>query len=125
MSDIPWFKVDDTLHSHPKVRRAGAAAVGVWATAGSFCMAYKTDGWVPAYYLDGWGKTGPTSARRLVECGLWEVAERDGEMGYQFHDWEDYQPSSDEIEKDREAARKRQQEHRERRRQARKESGDQ
>ena len=119
MSDIPWFKVDDTLHSHPKVRRAGAAAVGVWATAGSFCMAYKTDGFVPAYYIDGWGKTGITSARGLVECGLWEVAEKDGERGFQFHDWEDYQPSSDEIERDREQARDRQRKSRQARREAR------
>ena len=116
---MPWFKVDDTLHSHPKVRRAGAAAVGVWATAGSFCMAYKTDGFVPAYYLDGWGKTGATSARRLVECGLWVEATKDGEDGYQFHDWDDYQPSSDEIERDREAARVRMRDIREKRRRAR------
>lgn len=25
---MAWFKVDDTLHGHPKVRRAGAAAAG-------------------------------------------------------------------------------------------------
>ena len=116
---MPWFKVDDTLHSHPKVRRAGAAAAGVWVTAGSFCMAYKTDGFVPAYYLDGWGKTGATSARRLVEVGLWEAAEKDGEPGYQFHDWTDYQPTSDEIEQDRERARERQRRSRAARRAAR------
>ena len=116
---MSWFKIDDGFHSHPKARRAGAAAVGVWATAGSFCMAYKTDGFVPAYYLDGWGKTGLTSARRLVECGLWDVAEKDGERGFQFHDWEDYQPSSDEIERDREQARDRQRKSRQARREAR------
>lgn len=117
---MAWFKVDDTLHSHPKVRRAGAAAVGVWAAAGSYCMAYKTDGFVPAWWLDSWGKTGHTSARRLVDAGLW--LEVDGDApGYIFHDWEDYQPSSDEIERDRELARQRQRRHREKRRQARQE----
>ena len=112
---MAWFKVDDTLHSHPKVRRAGAAAVGVWAAAGSYCMAYKTDGAVPAWWLDSWGKTGLTAARKLVEVGLW-VETPDG---YRFHDWADYQPTSDEIERDREAARVRMRDIREKRRRAR------
>ena len=117
---MAWFKVDDTLHSHPKVRRAGAAAVGVWAAAGSYCMAYKTDGKVPAWWLDSWGKTGLTAARKLVEVELW-VETSDG---YRFHDWQDYQPSSDEIERDREAARVRMKVLRERRRQSRKGGSD-
>ena len=112
---MAWFKVDDTLHGHPKVLRAGAAAVGVWAAAGSYCMAYKTDGKVPAWWLDSWGKTGQSAARKLVEVGLWEATPD----GYRFHDWADYQPSSDEIEKDREAARVRMRELREKRRKAR------
>ncbi len=112
---MSWFKVDDTLHSHPKVRRAGAAAVGVWATAGSFCMAYKTNGFVPTFFLDGWGKVGHSAAKKLVEAGLWIAAERDGQIGYEFHDWADYQPLSDEIERDRERARERQRAWRQRR----------
>lgn len=116
---MSWFKVDDTLHSHPKVRRAGAAAVGIWATAGSYCMAYKTDGFVPEFFLNGWGKAGMTAAAKLVEVGLWDQGEKDGEKGYWFHDWGDYQPLSDEIEKDREAARERQRKLREKRREAR------
>ena len=116
---MPWFKVDDTLHSHPKVRRAGAAAVGVWATSGSFAMAYKTDGFGPAWYLESWGKTGVTAARKLVEVGLWSPATKGEEKGWQFHDWDDYQPSSDEIERDREMARERQRKHRAQKREAR------
>lgn len=101
---MAWFKVDDTLHCHPKVRRAGAASAGVWVTAGSFCMAYKTDGVVPTWWLDSWGRTGRTAAAALVREGLWEAV--DG--GYRFHDWDDYQPLSDEIEQVREKARERQ-----------------
>ena len=96
------MRIDDRLHSHPKVRRAGAAAVGIWATAGSFSMAYQTDGFVPRYYIDGWGRTGHSAAARLVEVGLWEPAERDGEQGWRFHDWSDYQPLSDDISTKRE-----------------------
>ncbi|CEG88985.1 Putative uncharacterized protein [Propionibacterium freudenreichii] len=115
---MAWFKIDDTLHSHPKVRRAGAAAVGVWATSGAFSMAYKTDGWVPEWFVESWGKTGATAARKLVEVGMWSPSERDGQKGYQFHDWGDYQPLSDEIEKDREMARLRQQKKRRGRRES-------
>ena len=118
---MAWFKVDDTLHSHPKVRRAGSAAVGVWVTAGSYCMAYKTDGFVPEWWLNTWGKAGHTAAKKLVEAGLWSPASN-GEPGYQFHDWGDYQPLSDEIERDRELNRARQRKYRQQRRSAR-ESG--
>lgn len=116
---MSWFKVDDTFHSHPKVRRAGAAAVGVWVTAGSFSMAYKTDGFVPAWYLDSWGKAGVSAARRLVAEGLWDEVTDGPERGWRFHDWGDYQPSSEEIERDRSAVRERQRRAREARRQAR------
>ena len=115
---MPWFVVDDTLHSHPKVRRAGAAAVGVWVTAGSYCMAYKTDGLVPKWWLESWGKGGLTAAEKLVEAGLWERCPD----GYIFHDWDDYQPSSEEIERGRVLARRRQQKLRDRRRQAQEEA---
>ena len=111
---MTWFKTDDSLHNHPKARRAGAAALGVWVTAGSFSSAYKTDGFVPDWWVRGWGKTGSTAARKLVEVGLWDQTERDGETGYQFHDWADYQPTSDEIERDREQGRERQRRSRER-----------
>lgn len=104
---MPWFKVDDTLHTHPKARRAGLAAMGLWATAGSYCMAYKTDGFVPEWHAAGW-PNGKKLAEKLVECGFWEHGEYKGEVGYYYHDWLDYQPSSDDIEADRQHARDRQ-----------------
>jgi len=109
---MPWFKVDDTLHSHPKPRKAGLEATGMWALAGSYCMAYKTDGFVPTWYVGAW-RNGIKLADRLVKSGQWEIGEKDGEAGWFFHDWHDYQPSSDEIEKDREYARDRQRKRRE------------
>ena len=104
---IPWFKIDDTLHSHPKARKAGLAAVGLFTAAGSFCMAYKTDGFVPRWYVLGWPQ-GLKLADQLVSAGFWEPAVKNGEEGWLVHDWEDYQPSSEEIEADREHARERQ-----------------
>lgn len=115
---MPWFKVDDTLHSHPKPRKAGLAAIGLWSLAGSYCMAYKTDGFVPDWFVCGWPQ-GKKLADTLVKSGQWEIGEKDGEAGWFFHDWFDYQPSSDEIEADREHARERQRKRRQKIREGR------
>lgn len=104
---MPWFKVDDTLHSHPKVRRASLSALGLWTIGGSYAMAYKTNGFVPEWFAHGFPR-GRTAAAELVRIGLWDNATCDGESGYQFHDWLDYQQSAEEIERDRERSRERQ-----------------
>jgi hypothetical protein len=41
------------------------------------------------------------------------------ESGWEFHDWEHFQPSKEEIEREREASRERQRRFREKRRKAR------
>lgn len=111
---MTWFKVDDTLHGHPKARRSGAAAMGIWVLAGSYCGAYNTAGFVPDWWVREWGRTGTTAARKLVDIGLWDEAEQDGEPGYQFHDWNDYQPLSEQVERSREAWRSKKARQRER-----------
>lgn len=108
---MPHFRVDDALHSHPKAQRAGDDAMGMWVRAGSFCMAYLTDGFVPDWWVKQQPK-GIAKAKKLVTVGLWEGgAERDGETGYQFHDFvgPGRQDSREKIEADRELARKRKQ----------------
>lgn len=66
---MPWFKVDDQLHSHPKPRRASLAALGLWTLSGSYSMAYKLDGFVPAWYVHGHNQ-GKRHAESLVRVGL-------------------------------------------------------
>lgn len=108
---MPHFRVDDALHSHPKAQRAGDEAMGMWARAGSFCMAYLTNGFVPEWWVKQQPK-GTTKARKLVEVGLWhDGAQLDGEKGYQFHEFvgPGRQDSREKIEADRELARKRKQ----------------
>lgn len=87
---MAWFKVDDSLHSHPKWLVTPPSARGLWITAGAWSSAQLLDGHVPASAL-------PTlngrrrDADALVRAGLWKVSER-GE-GWDFHDWHDYQPT--------------------------------
>ena len=94
-----WFKVDDKLHDHHKVRAAGKSAMGVWVMAGSWASDNLTDGFVPRSILARWG--GAADAKRLVVAGLWSEAERNGETGWQFHDWDEFQPSREKVQADR------------------------
>lgn len=114
---MPWFKVDDTLHGHPKARRAGLAAMGMWALAGSYSSQYMTEGFVPEWFVLAWPQ-GRKRAAELVDAAMWGETVKDGEPGWQFHDWHHFQPSRAEIEADRESNRERQKRWREARREA-------
>lgn len=92
VSDIPWFKVDDQLFFNAKTVIAGNSAMGLWVRAGSWASANLTDGFVPTHMASAMANpmANPCDHDALVEAGLWTVV--DG--GYQFHDWEDFQPSA-------------------------------
>lgn len=104
---MPWFKVDDKLHSHVKAARAGLEAMGLWTIAGSWSMDQLTDGFVPDYIAARLHPKAKRLAAALVKAGLWDEAEKDGDTGWQFHDWDEYQPTRDETEAKREAERER------------------
>lgn len=98
-----WFKVDDGMAFHAKVVEAGNAAIGLWTRAGSWCADHLTDGFVPDHMIRSLGT--PGQARTLVRVKLWLRA--DG--GYQFWQWNDpgRQPTRDQVEVERGAARNR------------------
>ena len=106
-----WFNVDDNLHDHPKARRAGLEAIGLWALCGSFSAGYLTEGFVPEWKVLGY-KNGRKLAEKLVEAGLWiEVYEdpKNGqEAGWVFHQWEDRNRTKAQVEQERAANRARQ-----------------
>lgn len=124
MSDIPWFKVDDHLPTHRKVLAIprGArrlAAVGGWTFGGAWCSANLTEGRIPTAVLEDLAI--PTKqADDLVDSGLWVP---DGK-GYRMHDFAAYNPSKEQVERDRAAAAERQRRARERARQAREHGGE-
>ena len=96
---MTWFKVDDKLHDHRKVRVAGTRAMGVWLLAGSWSAGNLTDGFVPSKIAMRWGDRKDFS--RLVAAGLWKPEQLGDEDGYRFQDWTQYQPSRAEIEEHR------------------------
>jgi hypothetical protein len=94
---MTWFKVDDTLHSHKKAMRAGTEAMGLWVLAGSWAADQLTDGWVPEYAILRWSSNPHEVAAKLVSAGLWVPGEFDGDSGWWFHGWRDWQPTREEV----------------------------
>lgn len=84
-----FTRVDDRLHDHPKFLKCSLSARGLWITALSWVGDKLTDGFVPHSCLGRLGAR-KRDADRLVEAGLWERGECDGEPGYWFHDFEDW-----------------------------------
>lgn len=123
---MTWFKVDDSLDFHPKVIAAGNAAMGLWVRAGAYCARQLTEGFLERSMVQTLGGK-PKDAAALVAAGLWEPV--DG--GYQFHEWEERNPTKERVLADRAAAAERQRRARERaaeqrltsRRESRRDSG--
>ena len=72
---MPWFKIDDKAHSHPKWLKAGNAALGLFVRAGSYSAQHLTEGIVPGVLVPLYG-TGAQAAK-LVKAGLWHAASHD------------------------------------------------
>jgi general stress protein YciG len=97
---MTWAKVDDTLHSHRKIRAAGLEAMGLWLVAMSYCAAHLTDGVLTTEevtHLSGSKLKGTKLAARLVEARLWDIQPE----GWMFHDWAHYQPTREQVLADR------------------------
>jgi hypothetical protein len=101
-----WFKVDDHLHDHRKVRRLGRdklPAMGLWVLCGSWVADETNDGFVPEEIIQRYDPT-LRYARRLVAVGLWEELPEPGdEEGLDFHQWDEHQPTADQVEAKRQA----------------------
>lgn len=110
---MAWFKVDDGMHSHPKILDAGNEAIGLWARCGSYCSHYLTEGFVKRDVALLYGDMALVDV--LVKVGLFEPVEG----GWQMHDFLVYNPTKEKVLADREAAAKRQRDARERAKQAR------
>lgn len=93
---MPWFRVDDKMHDHRKVRRTPTKAIGVWTLAGSWSADNLEDGFVPDTIARRWGT--PADFKALVAADLWAPADKDGECGWQFLNWDEWQPTKAEVE---------------------------
>lgn len=108
-----WVRVDDGFMEHPKVTRAAellgrgglGRVVAVWLEAQCYCARNLTDGYISAMRARGF----LTDKRPLDVLEVMALPDvklmKKTDAGYRFHDYEDYQPSADEVraklEKDR------------------------
>jgi hypothetical protein len=104
---MPWVKLDDQFWLSDKVAEAGWAAVGFHAAALSYSGQKLTDGHLTPRDCRriAAANTDDTDwehlAARLVACGLWDET---GD-GWAIHDFLDFNPSRETVEKRREQKR--------------------
>lgn len=99
---MTWFKIDDGFSEHRKVDALGTdqpLAIAAWTLCGVTCARKLTDGFVShadlARSLLTWSvKDRARAAEALVRVELWHEVEG----GFQFHRWEDHQPSKAKVE---------------------------
>lgn len=92
---MSWFKVDDNLAFHAKTLRAGNAAMGLWVRSGSWSAQQLSDGFVPSEIVGQ--MSGARLAEKLVTAGLWVP----NGSGFDFHEWDERQPTRADVEKKR------------------------
>ena len=102
---MPWFRVDDTLDTHPKAVAAGNEALGLWVRCGAYAARHLTDGFIPeniailygAAEIRSRGDAAPpgteTLAETLVRTKLWRRARG----GWRMHDYNGYNPTKQEV----------------------------
>jgi hypothetical protein len=118
---MPWFRIDDKAHSHPKLIKAGNAALGLWLRCGAYAAQHLTDGIVPGVVAELYGSK--PQAAKLVKAGLWHEHGHDCPSAcpdpapgdYVFHDFLDdgRNTSRARHEAEKKKARDRQAKHRE------------
>ena len=102
----PWFRLDDSFHSHPKVIAAGNEAVGLYVRCGTYAAQHLTDGFIPEQVALQYGT--PALVAKLVETRLWRRARG----GWRMPDYLEYNPSAEQVRRERKAAAQRQRRHR-------------
>ena len=118
---MPWFRLDDSFHSHPKVIAAGNEAVGLFVRCGTYAAEHLTDGFISEdiAVLYGASDTGSrrnpgtgkpeTLAETLVRTKLW----RRTRGGWRMPDYLEYNPSAKAVGNERKNAAQRQKRRRE------------
>jgi hypothetical protein len=111
---MPWFALDDGFDTHPKVRKAGNAAVGLFVRLGVHATKHLTEGHLDGAIVRDYGTD--ATVRKLIAVGMLHEpghacrrCPQPADCGYYIHDYLDYNKSRAQIEAAREAARKRQQ----------------
>lgn len=104
---MTWVKIDDNFPDHPKVAGLTDSAFRTHMRAICYAARYLTDGAIPTSVLRSIGPR--RAATELEAAELWTKTDH----GWQINDYLDYNPSREEVEQRRNAARIRMQRARE------------
>lgn len=115
---MTWAKLSDTFHDDPDVDELSLEAVGTFALMLSYCGRHETD-----------GKLSPTRAAALAR-GKRKVVDElvtgrfltESDGGFVVRSWLKYQPTKSELDEKRASWRDRQSRHRDRNREARRDT---
>jgi hypothetical protein len=100
-----WGRVDDKLHCHPKVDKAGVEAMGLWVLALSYAQDYGTKGGITLARVEKIVGNKAKAARyvaRLIDAGLWEPHPSEPKA-YLMHDFAQWNPSAETMQAHRSA----------------------
>jgi hypothetical protein len=103
---MSWSRLDDQFFNHQKVIDLPKDAKLLYLCALTHAAAQLTDGFISPGALrvvSALVDVDPRMAETLVEAELWERTEK----GYQIHDYLEYNPSAENVRRDREAAKQR------------------
>lgn len=93
---MSWGHIDDKLHSHPKVDKAGVEAMGLWVLGLSWSHDHGTAGMITfdrAVALCKSLRKAKAYVGKLVESGFWEPHPTQ-QNTYIMHDFDDWNPAA-------------------------------
>jgi hypothetical protein len=111
---MPWVRLDDSHHDDPRVLAVSLAAVGLLHIGLIWASRHLTDGWVSEQMLRSRaGRSIEKLTAALERVNLMTRSEREGIPGWRIaDDLVALQPTREQVERQRAAARDRQQRHR-------------
>jgi hypothetical protein len=106
---MPWARLDDGFHDHPKVDGLSLAAVGLYTLCLTWAHRHRKTAILPGHITEARvaklaGKDARRLSTELLASGLWEP--ENGLGGYVIHDFCDYLPKERDPQERREAGKR-------------------
>jgi hypothetical protein len=95
---MPWARLDDDFHDNGKILGLSHQAFRLYVCAITYSRRHRTGGVLTAsqvWALCGQQRVAKAAVQELVEHRAWHADE--ARSGYQIHDFDQYQPKSDET----------------------------
>lgn len=110
---MSWVRIDDAMPEHPKIVGLSDTAFRMHISALCHCSRYLTDGVFTERAFRAMTANVPRSSRararkELILARVWvQTRDDDGTLGYEIHDYAEYQPTRAEVLEHRENTAKR------------------